>query len=97
MLNSAALTKVQSIILVTVIAVATLAGGATYFLPSGENQFTDTIKIGVLADLDASIGEDVWKGAVFAVEQINAAGGILGLQRECHRRAWYLKGGQPRV
>ena len=60
MLNSTAITKMQSILLVTLIVVATLAGGATYFLLSGENQFADTIKIGVLADLDASIGEDVW-------------------------------------
>ena len=81
MFNSSALTKVQSIILVAVIVVASL-GSAAYFLLSGQDQSSDTIKIGILADLDAALGGSAWQSAVLAAEQINAEGGILGRQVE---------------
>jgi branched-chain amino acid transport system substrate-binding protein len=38
----------------------------------------DPIRIGVCADLDASSGPQLLKGATLAVEQINDAGGLLG-------------------
>ena len=80
-LDSEALTKIQSIILIAVIAVAAI-GGAVYVLFIVPDQSTDTIKIGVLADLDGLMGKDVMKAAVLAAEQLNAEGGILGKQVE---------------
>ena len=81
MLNSRALTKIQSIILVTIIIVAAVSGVAVYVLDGGEEQSSETIKIGVCADLDSYTGE-IWQGVVLAVEQINAEGGLLGRNLE---------------
>jgi len=77
MFNSEALTKVQSIILVVVIVVAALGGVVAYILLSGQEESSETIKIGILADLDGS-GKSLWQGAVLAAEQVNAEGGVLG-------------------
>ena len=81
MFDSEALTKIQSLILITVIVVATV-GGAAYIFLNGEDESLDTIKIGVCADLDMTYGRDTLEGAVLAAEQINAEGGILGRQVE---------------
>jgi len=81
LLNSKALTKTQSIILIAVIVIAAVGGGA-YILLNQQEQTSETIKIGILADLDASGGKKVWKAAVLAAEQLNAEGGILGKQVE---------------
>jgi len=78
LLDSDAITKIQSIILIAIIAVAAVA---TYVLWDGPSQSSETIKIGVLADLDA-YGKPDWQGALLAVEEINAEGGILGRQVE---------------
>ena len=78
MLDSKALTKVQSIILIVIIVVAAVSGGVAYIILSREDQSSETIKIGFLADLDAVNGKNAWQGAKLAVEQINAEGGILG-------------------
>jgi branched-chain amino acid transport system substrate-binding protein len=81
-LDSNALTKIQTIILIAIIVVAAVIGGAVYVFMSEEQQ-TQTIKIGVCTDLgDNIIGDKTWKGAVLAAEQINAEGGILGKQIE---------------
>jgi branched-chain amino acid transport system substrate-binding protein len=82
MFDSSALTKIQSIVLVAVIVIASIGGGATYLLLTGQDQSSDTIKIGILADLDATLGGSAWQSAVLAAEQINAEGGILGRQIE---------------
>ncbi|MFH1520237.1 MAG: ABC transporter substrate-binding protein [Candidatus Micrarchaeota archaeon] len=82
MLNSKAVTKIQAIILVTIIVVAGVGGVAAYTLLSGQEQSSETIKIGVCADLDMLVGKAVWQGAVLAAEKINAEGGILGRQVE---------------
>jgi branched-chain amino acid transport system substrate-binding protein len=74
LLDSKALTKIQSIILVAIIAVAAVAGHLA--LQLGHPQSEDTIKIGVLADLSGD--KNVWKGVKLAAEQLNAEGGILG-------------------
>lgn len=76
--NSRALTKLQSIFLIVVIVVATVSGVATYFLLSGEGQSSETIKIGILDDLDSINGHKIWLGAQLAAEEINSQGGILG-------------------
>ena len=82
MLDSKALTKIQSIILITVIAVAAIGGGIAYILFDGKEQDSETIKIGVLTDIDGVVGRPNWQGAKLAVEEINAEGGILGRQVE---------------
>jgi ABC-type branched-subunit amino acid transport system substrate-binding protein len=79
-LDSKAITKVQSIILIAIIAVAAVGGAAAYVLLDGPSQSSDTIKIGVLADLDLATEE--YNGAILAAEQINAEGGLLGRQVE---------------
>jgi len=73
--DSKALTRNQSIALITIIAVA--AVGA-YVLAGGENQSSETIKIGLCADLDNTYGKSILQGAILAAEHINAEGGILG-------------------
>ena len=80
LLNSKALTKIQSIILITAIAVAAV-GVAAIVLWNGPKQSSDTIKIGFLNDLDGS-GKQGWQGITLAAEQINAEGGLLGKQIE---------------
>lgn len=82
MLNSRALTKLQSIILIAIIVVAAVGGGAAYVLLSREDQSEDPIRIGICADLDMSRGPQMLKGAILAAEEINAEGGILGRQIE---------------
>jgi branched-chain amino acid transport system substrate-binding protein len=77
-LNFEAITKVQSIILIAIIFVA---GVTAYVLWDRESRSSDTIKIGVLADLDA-FGKPEWQAALLAVEEINAQGGILGRRVE---------------
>ena len=78
MLDSRALTKIQSAVLVAIIVVAAVGGGAAYVLWSGPPQSAETIRIGVCADLDGPVGKTVWQAAVLAAEQINAKGGLLG-------------------
>jgi len=75
------LTKIQSIILIAIIVVAAV-GGVAIVLWDGPNQSSETIKIGVLDDLDGIVGRPNWQGAKLAVEEINAEGGILGRQVE---------------
>jgi branched-chain amino acid transport system substrate-binding protein len=78
-LDSSAITKIHSVIIAVIIVVATIAGSLAYIILSGQEQ-GETIKIGVLADLDAFDGKNVWQGAVLAAEQLNAEGDILGKQ-----------------
>jgi branched-chain amino acid transport system substrate-binding protein len=74
--TSKALTKIQAIILVAIIVVA-VSGGIIYF-SFNPDQSSETIKIGILGDLDAYLGKAFYQGAVLAAEQINAEGGVLG-------------------
>jgi len=78
LLDSKALTKIQSIILIAIIAVAVVGVGTAFLLLNGEEQSSETIKIGILADLDMSSGKSAFQGAILAAEQLNAEGGILG-------------------
>jgi len=80
-LDSRALTKIQTVVLVAVIFVAGLAGAVAYTILGGQDQFSETIKIGIATDLDVG-GEQVWLGAVLAAEEVNAEGGVLGRQLE---------------
>ena len=81
MLNSKAIPKMQTIIFVSLVIVASVTGIVYVFL-SGEKEQTETIKIGVCTDLGNTGGDSTWQGAVLAAEQINAEGGILGKQIE---------------
>jgi len=76
MLNSEAITKVQSIILVAVIAVSAVGGSAAYLLWSDQTT-SETIKFGFIGDLD-KMGKYALQAAILAAEQINAEGGVLG-------------------
>jgi len=78
LLNSKGLTKIQSIILVAIIIVAGVIGGVAYVYLMEDSQSEETIKIGVLGDLDMLLGKSVWEGVILAAEQINAEGGIFG-------------------
>jgi branched-chain amino acid transport system substrate-binding protein len=77
-LNSKALTKVQSAILIAIISIAVVGGSAAFYLLNGKTQATENIKIGLCADLDNVYGKTMWQGAALAAEQINSQGGILG-------------------
>ncbi len=82
MLDSNALTKIQSVVLVAVVVVAGLVGVAAYVIFSGEEQSSETIKIGVCADIDSPGGKPIYQEAVLAVEHVNEEGGILGRNLE---------------
>ena len=81
LLDSKALTKIQSIILIFIIVVAGVLS-VFYFYLIDDSQSKNTIKIGVLGDLDMHMGKSVLEGVLLAAEQINAEGGILGRKIE---------------
>jgi branched-chain amino acid transport system substrate-binding protein len=64
--------------LIAIIIVAAVAGSLAYMFWAGPAQSTETIRIGICADLDNAYGKAIWRGAVLAAEQINAQGGVLG-------------------
>jgi branched-chain amino acid transport system substrate-binding protein len=72
--------------LIAIIVVAAV-GGAAYVLLDGEEQSSETIKIGLLTDMGSAAGEDAWKGAFLAAEQLNVEGGILGRKVEVVRES----------
>ena len=78
LLDSRALTKVQSVALIAVIAVAAVVGGTVYFFWRENAPSTETIKIGLLGDLDWLGGKELLHAAMLAAEQVNAEGGVLG-------------------
>ena len=82
LLDSKAFSKIQSTILIIIIIVAAIGGGTAYFLLRTEEQPSEPIKIGFLADLDAMLGQGAYQGAILATEQLNSEGGILGRQIE---------------
>ena len=77
-MNSKALTKIQSAVLIAVIAIGSVGAGVAFVLWGRTAQSTEDIKIGICADLDNTIGKAVWRAAVLAAEQVNAEGGVLG-------------------
>lgn len=78
MLNSTALTRVQSIFLIAVIVIGALGASLAYTMIGEEHSSSDVIKIGVCADLDMLFGKSTYQGVQLAAEQINSQGGILG-------------------
>ena len=77
-MDSKALTKIQSVILIAIIVVAAIAGSVAYVILAGTAPSAESIKIGICADLDNKIGKGVWQAATLAAEQVNAQGGVLG-------------------
>ena len=82
MLDSEALTKIQTLILIAIIVVVGVIGIGIYAYLGVQNQPSETIRVGVLADLDNMLGRNTWQGVVLAAEQVNSEGGILGRQVE---------------
>jgi branched-chain amino acid transport system substrate-binding protein len=124
LLDSEALARIQTALLLVVILVASVSGISVYYIfnkestaeptwtptptlsittspnpslttsssptsmitlrPSPSSTYTtppqsiEPIRVGVCADLDNSLGLGVWRGAILAAEQVNAAGGVLG-------------------
>jgi branched-chain amino acid transport system substrate-binding protein len=77
-LDSRALTKIQTIVLIATIVVAAVAGSAAYISMSVPAQSGENIRIGICGDLNMPLGKATLRGATLAAEQINAQGGILG-------------------
>ncbi|KON29670.1 hypothetical protein AC477_05650 [miscellaneous Crenarchaeota group-1 archaeon SG8-32-1] len=82
MFDTLGLSRLYSIIIITIVVVAAVSGGAAYVLLSNQKESSETIKIGILADLDAPFGSTIWKSVVLAAEQLNKEGGIIGKQVE---------------
>jgi branched-chain amino acid transport system substrate-binding protein len=66
--------KILAIIVVVIIVVATFA--AWEFVPKTASPDARSIKIGLVAPLSTSIGQDMSKAAQMAVKEINDAGGV---------------------
>jgi branched-chain amino acid transport system substrate-binding protein len=64
------------------IAIIVVVVVAAYMLVPREEESSETIKIGFLADLDGLGGKDAWQAAILAVDQINDEGGVLGRRFE---------------
>jgi len=64
--------------LITIILIAAVGGSVAYMFWIGPSQTADYIRIGICADLDMINGKAAYRGALLAVEQINAEGGVLG-------------------
>ena len=77
-MDSKALTQIQSMVLVAVVAVAAVGGAAAYVLLNSNMQAGEPIRIGICADLDNTVGKAIWRAATLAAEQVNAEGGVLG-------------------
>ena len=77
-LDSKALTRIQSIALIAMIAIATVTGSVAYLLWTGPAQSAESIRVGICGDLDMGAGRATFRGATLAAEQINAQGGIKG-------------------
>jgi branched-chain amino acid transport system substrate-binding protein len=80
--DSKALTKIQAILVIAIVIVAGVIGGFLYYSRDGSEGSEETIKIGVLGDIDNVGGKAALQGAILAAEQVNAEGGVLGRQFE---------------
>ena len=76
--NVEALTKIQTLILVIVLIFASVGTIIIYSFLNDIDPSTETIKIGILSDIDYGGGKTMLQGAILAAEQVNAEGGILG-------------------
>jgi len=77
-LDSKALTKIQSAVLIATIVVAAVSGSLAYIFWAAPAQSTENIRIGVCGDLDSPVGKAVLQAVTLAAEEANAEGGVLG-------------------
>ena len=82
MLGSSALTKVQSALLISIVIIATIGGVIVFSLLSGQEQSSETMKIGFFGDIGNPSGKDAWQSIVLAADQLNQEGGLLGREVE---------------
>jgi len=80
-LVSRAISRIQSVIVIVVI-VFSVVGFTVLYLLMGQDQPISTIRIGLIADLDGTLGKNALQGAILAAEQLNAEGGLLGREIE---------------
>ena len=81
-MDSKALAKVQSIALIAIIVMSAAAGSVAYMLLSGPAQSAESIRIGIIGDLDQIYGKATLRGATLAAEQINAEIEKLAAERK---------------
>ena len=79
--DSKGLTKIQTIVIIVII-IGFVGFGLLFILQNNPAASVETIKIGILADLDNFRGSAALNGAILAAEQINKEGGILGKKFE---------------
>jgi branched-chain amino acid transport system substrate-binding protein len=80
-MNRKAITRMQTILLIGVVAVAAAVGGGLYYFVGQEPVSTDAIKFGhavPLTGAQAEQGKYHLEGVAIALDEINAAGGVLG-------------------
>lgn len=80
-LVSRAISRIQSAVVIVIIVFAVVSLAVLYLLMS-HDQPISTIKIGLIADLDGTLGKNALQGAILAAEQLNAEGGLLGREIE---------------
>ena len=68
--------KILAILVVVIIAVAAVAALSGQFTPKAASPDARNIKIGLVAPMSTSIGQDMHNAAQMAVDEINNAGGI---------------------
>lgn len=93
-----AITKVQAAIIAVIIIVAAIAGIAYYYFSQPKGPVVAEVKIGVLYPLSgalAAIGKVIKETVEFAVDEINAAGGIKSLGGAKIRLVWADTRGDP--
>ncbi len=74
--------KILAIIVVVIVAIAAVA--AWQFYPKPASPDARNIKIGLVAPLSTSIGQDMSKAAQLAVQEINDAGGVYIAEWNTH-------------
>jgi branched-chain amino acid transport system substrate-binding protein len=82
-----AITKVQAVVVATVIAVAAIAGGVAWWYTSKPTGELPPIKIGCchpLTGYSQLLGHYFRMGVILATEEINSRGGILGRRVELY-------------
>ena len=67
--------KILALIVIVIIAISTVAAYALTSKPAASTDARD-IKIGLVAPLSTSIGQDMQKAAQMAVDEINSGGGV---------------------
>lgn len=81
---------IRDLLLISGVSAAVCLGGCTYLASSGNgaetgDKSTEPVKIGMIAPVTgekAEFGKSMWMSIEMAVDEVNAAGGVLGRQVE---------------